>query len=167
MHPPVKDHTSIGDENPVIYFDPSTDRTRQEFKDEADITKILHRYGVPQRTNPQYGDYDYTLDLQGAMEALTEANQAVERLPEALKGKYGSLQALQDGILTGEFQKDYEDHRNRLRVEQEDKEYAARTAAYERAQARRKEAENLEAFEEFKRKNKNVPITRNDTESES
>lgn len=166
MHPPVKDQTSIGEEDVIMTFDPSTDLTRQEFKDDTDITKILHRFGVPQRTNPQYGNYDYTLDLQGAMEALTEANQAVERLPEPLRAKYGSIQALQDGIITGEFQKDYEKHREQVRIENEDRDYAARTAAHARAVARQREAENREAFEEFKRKNPNLKPTQRVTEDE-
>lgn len=159
MHPPVKDQTMIGHDEPTIDTTDLDDMTRQEFKDETDITKILYRYGVPNRVNPTFGDYDYTLDLQAAMGALTEANEAVSRLPAALREKYGTISALQDGILTGDFQKDYEAHRTARRIEQEDADYAARTAAYDRALKRRQEAEDREAFEEFRKKNKNVKPT--------
>lgn len=153
MHPPTKDHTTIGVDEPVINCNPDDDKTRQEFKDEADITKILHRFGVPQRTNPQFGDYDYNLDLQGAMSALTEANQALTRLPEPLRAKYGTLQALQAGILSGDFERDYAAHRDALRIQKEDDDYKARTAAFYRAAARRKELEDRAAFKEFRKKN--------------
>lgn len=157
MHPPLKNQADgIGTDEPILECDHETDLTRQEDKDDADITKILQRYGVPQRTNPAFGNYDFSIDLQSAMESLTEANRMLDRLPEPLKAKYGTLTALQDGFLTGEFEADYDEHRAAQKAKQQDDDYAARTAAQDRAAARRRESEDREAFERFRERNKNV-----------
>lgn len=74
-------------ESCVIKCSEEEDKTRQEFKDEADVNKLLSRYGVnvPQ-LRPVYGEVDTDIDLQGAYLA---AQEVADRLtPEQLEVLY-------------------------------------------------------------------------------
>lgn len=83
------------------------DLTRQEFKDETDVNKVLARYGVntPMR-QPQYSEVDYDMDLQASLEAIREAERAIAKLPVELQGKYSTWERLLDGAFNGEFKTD-------------------------------------------------------------
>lgn len=81
--------------------------TRQEFRDETDVNNILARYGVDGLRRPiQYSEVDYDMDLQQSLEAIREAERAVNRLPEALRTKYTTWERLLDGAFSGEFKQD-------------------------------------------------------------
>lgn len=81
--------------------------TRQEFKDEADINKLLNRFGVHSLRPVSYGDYDYDVDLQTALDAIEKAERGYDRLPPELKEKYPNwdavILALADGAKTTEI----------------------------------------------------------------
>lgn len=80
--------------------------TRQEFKDEADVNKLLLRYGVglPVRT-PEWGvTTDFDIDLQIALSAIHEAKQAHRDLPDNLKAKYPTWKKLLNALDRGELQ---------------------------------------------------------------
>lgn len=105
MHPPIKDHTDIGVDNPSIDASDSPtnkDQARQEFKDEADINYMLSRFGITQpRGAPQYGTWDDTIDLQIAIEAVREAQSAYADLPDTLRNKFGSMEDLLRAVNNG------------------------------------------------------------------
>lgn len=68
-------------------------RTKQEFKDECDINKLLERYqqqGVPPRVNsgqPQWGDFTAP-DLQTALNTVIEAEALFDELPSSLRNRF-------------------------------------------------------------------------------
>lgn len=83
----------------------SVDRARQEFKDEADTNKLLARYGVGLPLKPVvYGEQDFQLDLQKALEAVQVAKQAYRDLAPEIRRDYPSwqrlLMALENGKLS-------------------------------------------------------------------
>lgn len=83
------------------------DMTRQEFKDESDVNKVLARYGVntPMR-EPTYMSVDYNQDLQQALDAISTAQEAIRQLPDPLRAKYGSWDRLMTGLYDGTFKTD-------------------------------------------------------------
>lgn len=97
-----QDEYSIGT---ALDFTNAKDVTRQEFKDETDINRILGRFGLdtPVRTRPFSGDIDWDLDLQTALGAIQAAREMHARLPQHLKEKYPTykevLAAADDGTL--------------------------------------------------------------------
>lgn len=101
--------------------------TRQEFKEEADINFILNRYGVNAavRTDGQYREIDYNLDLQQALAAIQSARVATTHVPEELRDKYPNWVAVLNGAETGQYQKDLQT----LADKQAEREKAAKTAA--------------------------------------
>lgn len=89
-----------------LEFDPAEDTTRQEFKNETDTGEILRRMGmggmVPQ-TAPTFGEWDADVDLQAALIAVQHAKVAHSRMPEELRKKYPTWEALLRGIERGEI----------------------------------------------------------------
>lgn len=81
-----------------ISFEGTEDLTRQEYAQDADINYILSRFGVsghlPQQLNPQYGETDYSMDLQTAVSAVDMAKRAYTRMPPELKEIYPDWKAL-------------------------------------------------------------------------
>lgn len=83
----------------------STDKTRQEHADSADILYQLRRFGVvPGNTRlPQYAEVDYDIDLLRAHEAVSEARSAIARLPEELLNEHGGVDGVMRAIERGEL----------------------------------------------------------------
>lgn len=83
------------------------DMTRQEFKDETDVNKILARFGVntPMR-QPIYGAVDYDMDLQQSLAAIKTAQQTADKLPKQLRDKYYHWEMLLEGMRSGQFKTD-------------------------------------------------------------
>lgn len=105
MIPPTKDQRDIGVDNPTLDASDghlheqdetiNKDRSRQEYKDEADINYMLSRFGITQpRGAPVYGEWDDTLDLQTAIESVREAHAAYRRVPQELRNKFSSMEEL-------------------------------------------------------------------------
>lgn len=110
MHPPIRDQADIGtinhglnaadekDGGPVGNHDVA----RQEFAKETDTNYLMSRYGVePLRGTPQYGEWDFTTDLQSAFIAVEEAQTAYRKLPPALREKFRSMEDLITAIENG------------------------------------------------------------------
>lgn len=91
----------------VVDFTNAKDRARQEFKDDADINNVLKRFGVnaPQR-QVQYKEIDYNLDLQTAIHARAEAEDAYKQLPENLRSRYKTVDQLLEAIRVGRLKMD-------------------------------------------------------------
>lgn len=112
MHPPTKDQTDIGVDNPTLDASdgadlldsdqPNKDRARQEFKDEADINYMLSRFGITQpRGTPTFGEWDDTVDLQSALESVREARDGFRTLPEDLRNKFNTMEELLTAVDNG------------------------------------------------------------------
>lgn len=76
-----------------IDFTDAVPRTKQSFKDECDINRIMHKY---QKTGmithlakhaPQYGEASST-DLLEAMNTLTKAQEMYDELPSSVRRKF-------------------------------------------------------------------------------
>lgn len=105
MHPPLKDQTDIGVENPGIDASDrpgNKDMARQEFKDEADVNYMLAKFGVaPPRNAPTYGEWDDSIDLQSAIASVRDALGAYERLPADLRERFTSMEGLLNAVTNG------------------------------------------------------------------
>lgn len=107
MHPPTKNQADIDIENQTLDASASPtnkDTARQEFKEEADINYMLSRFGITQpRGTPTYGAWDDTVDLQSALQAVSDARTAYRQLPENLRAKFTRMEdllaALENGSL--------------------------------------------------------------------
>lgn len=86
------------------------DMARQEFKDEADINTILRNFGVnnQQRTMVQFGDADYTIDLQQAMHAINDTQNAYQKMHPEIHKIYPTYEKFIRGMQTGAVAKDLE-----------------------------------------------------------
>lgn len=105
MQPPTKDQADIGVDNPTIDASDAPDNkdmTRQEFRDEADINYMLSRFGITQpRGTPVYGEWDDTIDLQVALQSVSDARTAYQQLPENLRDKFPSMEAMLTALENG------------------------------------------------------------------
>lgn len=68
-------------------------RTRQEFKDDADINLLLKRFGVTGKMPaplkaPQYGDFTQVDDFESAMNALLDARDRFDALPASIRDEF-------------------------------------------------------------------------------
>lgn len=84
------------------------DLARQEFRDEADINRILLRHGVGLTNNRPlvYGETDFDLNLQDAYAAVDAARAAHGRLDPQLREKYPTWDAMLTGLASGRFAAD-------------------------------------------------------------
>lgn len=87
---------------PVIVCTSDEDRTRQEYKLQADISYQVARFGVGM--HPAYGDQDFSmLDLDAALALVADSREAWARLPQAIRARYGSWAAVEHAAQTGEL----------------------------------------------------------------
>jgi len=101
----LEDHDAITLRTGLV-CPPEDNRTRQEFKDEADINTIVARFypfAPPTARVPQFGEQDMSLDLHSAMLAVQDAKEAYGTLPESLRSQYPTyadfVSAVADGRL--------------------------------------------------------------------
>lgn len=86
---------------------PEDNRTRQEFKDEADINNVVARFypfAPPQARVPQYGEQDMSLDLHGALMVVQEARESYASLPESLRAKFPTYTEFVNAVAEGRVQ---------------------------------------------------------------
>lgn len=84
---------------------PEDDRTRQEWKQDADINHLMQRFGVgvPQKQQTYGLTVDYNLDLQAAYDAVAQAKHAYRNMPDNLRAKYTSWQTFLNAISSGQL----------------------------------------------------------------
>lgn len=118
MHPPVKDQTDIGRDEPTLDASDGAiyelhngevvenkDMAVQEYAKDADINYMLNKFGItPERGAPVYGEWDDTIDLQQAIASVAEAREAYRELPAELKGKFSSMEELLVAYNNGSLQ---------------------------------------------------------------
>lgn len=98
----LKDQTDIGRDNPTIDCSGDNDMARQEYKDEADINYMLSKFGITQpRGTPVYGEWDDTVDLQSALQSVSDARAAFKELPDQLKNKFHRMEDLLTALENG------------------------------------------------------------------
>ena len=86
---------------------PEDNRTRQEFKDEADINNVVARFypfAPPQARVPQYGEQDMSLDLHGALMAVQEARESYASLPASLREQFPTYSDFVNAVADGRIQ---------------------------------------------------------------
>lgn len=83
----------------------SKDATRQEFKDDVDVNKLLAKFGVgvPRRQGVFGTETDYNIDLQQALDSIRAAKQAWRGMPKDVKNRYKSWQALLGAVDRGDL----------------------------------------------------------------
>ncbi|AZL82833.1 internal scaffolding protein [Apis mellifera associated microvirus 14] len=74
---------------------PEDSRTKQEFKDEADINKIVERFGLtgelPQNLRmPISGDFTGLGDYHEAMNLVLQAQEEFDKLPAKVRERFGN-----------------------------------------------------------------------------
>lgn len=87
-------------------FHGTVDLARQEDKAGADINQLIARYGGfagLNRVAIPNAEIDYTVDLQDALSAISDAKHAWRRLPTHLREKYSNWQQLLAAIESGEL----------------------------------------------------------------
>ncbi len=95
--------------NSGLTTDHLPDLARQEFKNESDINTIIGRVGPDGLIHKQgaiYTETDFGLDLQSAMELVSEMKAAHRRLPRALREEYPTWVNLIAAIESGAFQRE-------------------------------------------------------------
>lgn len=105
MQPPTKDQADIGLDNVMLDASASPsnpDMARQEFKEEADINYMLSRFGITQpRGTPTYGEWDDTIDLQSALQSVSDARSAFNQLDKTLRDKFPRMEDLLTALENG------------------------------------------------------------------
>lgn len=80
------------------------DMTRQEFKAETDIHFILQRFGIEHFAHPgAFTEVDFTQDLQSALAAIKEVEEAHNNLPPELKTKFPNWELVIQQLRSGEL----------------------------------------------------------------
>lgn len=85
-------------------FEGAEDLTRQEAKDSTDINVMMAKFNVfqPQR-QLQFGDVDYGLDLQSALNGIEQVKEAYAFMPAEIRREFRTwqsfLSALESGLI--------------------------------------------------------------------
>jgi hypothetical protein len=83
-----------------LFCDPDEDMTRQEFKDEADINKVMARHGILPRP-VQYGEWNFDEDLTSSVQARQEVDEAYSALPAEVRSLYPDMGSVWAAIASG------------------------------------------------------------------
>lgn len=87
-----------------ISFDPEEDRTRQEFADDADVNKLLNKYGaLPPMNTVRFGEHDFDVDLLTAYSAISQAESAYSQLPESVRKAFPDWHSLAEALSKGDI----------------------------------------------------------------
>jgi len=93
--------------DPVVLQSSGISKTKQSFKDECDINRIMARYAATgtldfvNRREAQFLDVS-DVDFQNAMQIVTQSREAFESLPSALRERFGNDPAKLLGFLSDE-----------------------------------------------------------------
>lgn len=87
----------------------SKDMARQEGKADADINIMLKRFGVNQQQRTlNYGEQDFTIDLQQGLKAIEETRSVYEGMTPDIKKIYPTYEKFIAGMRSGSVAKDME-----------------------------------------------------------
>jgi len=78
------------------------DKTRQEFKKEADVNELMKRFGAVPPSRVPGGEWDFNLDLATAFDAVRTVRDGFRSLPADLREIYKTPQDLIDAVIRGE-----------------------------------------------------------------
>lgn len=90
-------------ESTATRFDHSSDPVRQELAHEADVSWLMSQYGVPSATQRQGGVEDQNIDLQDAYAMSQQLREWWLRLPDWMREKYPTPEAVLEGIDNGQI----------------------------------------------------------------
>lgn len=83
-------------------FDPTEDKARQEFKKDADANWLIKKYGANIPVAPvAYGEANFDVDALTARVQAQTLTDAFSALPEAIRAKYPTWDAIMQGIANG------------------------------------------------------------------
>lgn len=81
---------------PGVDFTGVESRTKQEFRDEVNINKIIERYGIgvmannhPRPPMEAFGDFSNVEDYQASIETINRAKQQFGHIPAHIRAKFG------------------------------------------------------------------------------
>lgn len=83
-----------------LFCSEEEDMTRQEFKDDADINKILARHGVMPRP-VQFGEWNFDEDLTSSVQARQAVDEAYMALPVAVRQQYPDMASVWAAVASG------------------------------------------------------------------
>jgi len=86
----------------VILCTKEEDKTRQEFKKEADVNELMKRFGAVPPSRLPGGEWDFDMDLATAFDSVRSVRDGYRRLPSELRDQYPTPQALIDAVIRGE-----------------------------------------------------------------
>lgn len=87
----------------------SPGRTRQEFKNEADINIMLARFGVNhQQRTLTFGQQDFTIDLQQGLASIEQTKRVYARMSPEIKELYPTYEKFIVGMESGQVALDLE-----------------------------------------------------------
>jgi len=92
---------------PVVLHSSGISKTKQSFKDECDINRIMARYAATgtldfiNRREAQFLDVS-DIDFQNAMQIVTQSREAFESLPSAIRERFANDPAKLLGFLSDE-----------------------------------------------------------------
>ena len=97
-----KQHDSV-DEMTIangLVCNPDEDMTRQEFRDEADVNKLMMRHGLVPRP-VQYGEWDFDQDLTSSVQTRQAVSEAYAVLPQEVRAKFPDMGSVWAAIASG------------------------------------------------------------------
>lgn len=90
----------------MLICDHKTDKTRQEFRMETDINRVLQRHGViPTRNRtPHYSEIDYDANLQAGLIALERERQAWSGIDLNIRHRFNSWEKVVQALAKKELE---------------------------------------------------------------
>lgn len=101
----LDNHDAITQANGLI-CPPEEDRTRQEFKEEADVNSIVARYYpfAPPVRPVNFGVQDMGLDLHSAMLSMQSAREAYADAPKELRSAFPTFNEFLTAFMDGKVE---------------------------------------------------------------
>lgn len=117
MHPAVKSQVSAMENSNAIsnataldedYFGESL--TRQEQAADTDVNTIIEKFGAGAFTRqPIFGNVDFDRNLQDAYNAIEAAQRLWASMPDKLRKRYNSQEAMTEALINGDLAKAIQD----------------------------------------------------------
>lgn len=105
MRPPIYSQANVGEIPRVRLEFNDKSLTRQEDAPDADINRLMKRFGVTgQMPQPRIGTssvVDFDVDLQGALIVINQTKEAHASLPKHIRKRYPTWQALLTAVEQG------------------------------------------------------------------